>query len=300
MAGRKRPSSERNRLETRARALRAQGLTAIEISRAVGVPASTLARWAAETGWRQEDLAAQAEAAREVGAAGEDADGASARGPDARGGRGAEDGSEAFPPDALADDAETLTPDETARRALRRALSLAEAGQMAAAERMARLAERMARLAEHPALKTDGPAPDDPAVRPAEGAAAEQPQAEPVYVQRELCSRLSRAIVEAAAEGRLPQSGARAADFKGSPLEVIALGLVPHDAAPFHAGMALASREDMISIGLLPPDFVQADEPEWARACYESGDTRLSWSIEAARIARRFDPGPAPPSGSRD
>jgi transposase-like protein len=49
--------TRRAKIEREARTLRERGHTMIEISQTLGVPASTLYRWAAENSWRGRDLA---------------------------------------------------------------------------------------------------------------------------------------------------------------------------------------------------------------------------------------------------
>lgn len=124
----------------------------VEISQAVNVSTSTLQRWARESGWREEDLAAQVPSR-----SGEDAEGAEAGShPDDRqepaqpplddeAGAG-EIAPHTAPPDAPLTSALT-SPGEAAEVAFEKALSAMTSGNMIRAERAARLALKFKQIA---------------------------------------------------------------------------------------------------------------------------------------------------------
>lgn len=171
----------RERLQTAARAMRRGGATTAEIARALGVPGSTILRWASEGGWRVCDMAGDSPL------------------PVPRGegqGEGFEPGLEAScvtpsphpePPLQGREDALSDLPASLPRGAtwtlMARAMELALAGRAREADFNARLAERLART-----IRLAGPTPAE------EDAEAEELAEEEEVNLEELRAELTRRI----------------------------------------------------------------------------------------------------------
>ena len=128
MPGFVRPPDEIARLTAAAKAMRRGGATQFEISQALNVSGSTIARWAAEGGWRVSDMAGEIPREASAQLPPLDCDAA----PDAP---------------VLPDLDPELGPVEAARQLMARAITATNGGQVMQAERLVRIAERFSRLA---------------------------------------------------------------------------------------------------------------------------------------------------------
>ena len=152
--------------------MRQGGATQAEIARALDVPGSTIARWAAEGGWRVCDMAG-------VSAAGLHGGDPSGLPPSPHPNpplEGREDTLDALP---------ASLPRGAAWRLMARAMTLALAGRTREADFTAKLAERLART-----MRLAGPTPDEEDADAAEQAEAEEGELE--ELRAELKRRLTR------------------------------------------------------------------------------------------------------------
>ncbi|PWE16663.1 hypothetical protein DDZ18_10660 [Marinicauda salina] len=200
MPGRPRSTTERARLEARARRMREAGREMNDIVRATGVAGSTLYRWAAENRWRACDLVAEAEAASEaepplpISSTSLFPD--ESRGPESEGlghSRSSSPGSRLSPGKRHLEEDAPDPKQAAAEHALGLAMTLARTGRLREAEAAMRLADRFARAAADP--------PMTPEARAAKAARDKAEEEESLAAARaELEARLDRLAAQLRAE----------------------------------------------------------------------------------------------------
>lgn len=128
MPGRKHTPEERAEIEAIARQMRVDGVDMVTVSKAVGVSIATLYLWAKQSGWREQDLPRSGPVLPQAAAT--------------------VDGAPPSAPAPPATPSEPVTVIAAANQALGLAARFAAAGDLAQAERAARLSQRFLRLKE--------------------------------------------------------------------------------------------------------------------------------------------------------